>query len=272
VCEAERSDVSCEYPDGTGGASGSDGNSSDAGSSGGAGAASSGGTPGTGGLTGSGGATTGSPHLVQCSALAQKEPFNNETSSDICRCRGDANTGAISYRGEGCGQGDTELFCCGDTDYPSAGSCTCYQKRTWQCTEAFVGTANAFCECWYYGKIENYASQVPTTSCDTETKSYATRCYVADVTGGQRCQCDARALPAGAREVQSCSTAADAQVTVTTACSAEQKSVSTCSTGLYVPPSGGGCGSGCSGTQCVGDGLCCVYVCDNDECKQNCNF
>ncbi|HEX3593639.1 MAG TPA: hypothetical protein VHU80_01020 [Polyangiaceae bacterium] len=72
--------------------------------------------------------------------------------------------------------------------------------------------------------------------------------------------------------MESCSTASDAQVTVTTACSSTQKSVSTCRTGLYVPPSGGGCGAGCSGTQCVGDGLCCVYVCENDACKQNCDF
>jgi hypothetical protein len=273
VCQAESSDVTCEPHTASGGQAGSGG----ANGTGGSGASSSGGRSGSGGTgaggSGAGGAQSGAPHVVQCSQITTKEPFNNGISSDICRCRSaDANAGMTSYRGDqACGQGDADLFCCGDSGYPDSGSCTCYQKRTWQCFEG-GGGGSAFCQCWYYGSKATAASQVPTSSCDLSTKSYATRCYVFDVTGGQRCQCDARALPAGAREVPGCSTADDAAVTVQTECPADKTTVDTCSQNLYVPPSGGGCGPACSGTMCVGDSLCCSYSCDGDTCAQHCNF
>ena len=271
VCEAERADVTCEPHSGSGGQSGGGASGSGASAADGGSSASGGGGASSGGS--GAGASSGAPHLVQCTTLAPKQDFDNLTTSDICRCTADDNTGMTSYRGEqACGQGDGDLFCCGDSGYPDTGSCTCYQKRTWQCLEGGSG-ANAFCECWYYGDIGSAVNQVPTTSCDLDTKSYAARCYVFDVAGGQRCQCDARPLPSGARTVPGCSTAKDADVTVLTGCPADKTTADTCSKNLYVPPPGStGCGASCSGTMCVGDSLCCTYSCAGDTCAQHCNF
>lgn len=161
-------------------------------------------------------------HEVYCSESSHAHAWDPE-----CTCTAlDSRPGPARYYGSSCDESPSSpVICCADTSYPGSGSCSCYYRLTWACTD----TGSTQCHCEYYTSTAGLSL---TSVCNDDPAADGIPWLCCARTYGS-CRCienfTGTSCPSGERSVTDCVPRPMAPVT---SCPAGTRTVTSCSAGL----------------------------------------